>query len=423
MKLSAAFRFVWHELTRPRGSVRHPFYRVSRQSRAGVALLLAISAILLLAVLVTEIAHGAVVRAQLAAQHRDEVKAEALAYSGLYIYKMVLQASMALGRNPMVGQLAQSMGVNATELWQAIPYVDTRFLRLLFGNDGRVDADDIEAVAAAGGLSDAQEEASRQGSTLLGRAFLDFDGDFHASVADIERKVYVGNLKAETMADLLATPAAQQLFAMMSTEQVDQYIRDHNLVKEELIGNLADWTDVDDTRIYQGGSEDALYQKLEPPYRSKNAPFDTRQELRLVEGWHLDGLWQHVGQHLTIYGSGKINVNTASQDVIKGLLLAYAENQVTETTVDDALREFMSLRGRPLAEGGLFIANAKTFVSYFENQLGFALRDEISNAITTESKVFRVTSAGEVGTARAEIQAVIDFSNSKTGQIKYWRVR
>lgn len=423
MSVMAAMRWVWHELTRPRGSVSHPFYRVTRRSRAGVALLMAISSILLLAVLVTEIAHGAVVRAQLAAQHRDEVKAEALAYSGLQIYRMLLMASAALGRNPMIGQLAQGMGVNATELWQAIPFIDTRFLRLLFANNGSVDQRDVNAAVAAGGLSEEDEAASREGNSLLGKAFLDFDGDFHASVKDIERKIYVGQMQAQSMADLLLLPQAQQLLAMMSTEQVDDYIRENNLVKEELIGNLADWTDVDDTRIFQGGSEDAIYQTLEPPYRSKNAPFDTRQELRLVDGWHLDGLWQHVGQHLTIYGTGKINVNTASQDVIKGLLLAYAEGPVTETTADDALRQFFEMRGRPLAEGGLFITNANAFVSFFETQLAFPLRDEISDAITTESKIFRVTSAGEVGTARVEIQAVIDFSTNNAGQILYWRVR
>ena len=423
MRLSAALAWIWRELTRPRGSVSHPFYRVSRRSRAGVALLLAISAILLLAVLVTEVAHGAVVRAQLAAQHRDEVKAEALAHSGLHMYRMLLMASAALGRKPEVGAIAAAMGVNAAELWQAIPYIDTRFLRLMFASDGRVDADDVQGTVDAGGLSEAQIEASREGSTLLNRAFLDFDGDFHASVKDEERRIYVGKLEATTMADLLQKPAAQQLMSMMSTERVDEYMRDNNLVKEELIGNLADWTDADDVRVYQGGSEDALYDRLDPPYRAKNTPFDTRQELRLVDGWHLDGMWEHVGQHLTIYGNGKVNVNTAGRDVLKGLLMAYAEGYVSETTIDDAVAAFLALRGRPLADGGLYVPNGKAFEAHFETSLGLQLRDEIQDAVTNESKIFRVTSAGEVGTARVEITAVIDFNTNNAGQIVYWRVR
>ncbi len=422
MSITAALRWVWHELTRPRGSVRHPFYRGGRRSRAGVALLLAISAILLLTVLVTEIAHGAVVRAQLASQYRDEVKAEALAYSGVHFYRMILMASAALGRHPMLQQLGPMMGFNAAELWQAIPYIDTRVMRLLFATDGRVDEDDVEGVAANGGLTDAQIEASRNGSSLLNRPFLDFDGDFHASVKDEERRIFVGNLKAQNMGELLMLPAAQEIMQMLSTEEAQDYVYENNLVREELIGNLADWTDADDTRIYQGGSEDALYQTLDPPYRSKNAPFDTRQEIRLVDGWHLDGVWQRVGQHLTIYGSGKLNVNTASRNVLKGLLMAYMPIP-NESTAEDAINEYLMFRGRPIAEGGLYIQSPAQFETFFENQLGLQLRDEIQQAITTESKVFRITSAGEVGTARVEIQAVIDFSSDNSGAILYWRNR
>lgn len=65
----------WHELVRPRGHVRHRFYRGGRRSESGIALLMVISSILLMTVLVTEIARGALVRVQLAAQQRDDVKA------------------------------------------------------------------------------------------------------------------------------------------------------------------------------------------------------------------------------------------------------------------------------------------------------------------------------------------------------------
>ena len=68
----SVIRKVWHELNRPRGHVRHRFYRGGRRSRAGVALLMAITAILLLTVLVSEIAHGAVVRVQLRFRAADD---------------------------------------------------------------------------------------------------------------------------------------------------------------------------------------------------------------------------------------------------------------------------------------------------------------------------------------------------------------
>ena len=77
-----------------------------------------------------------------------------------------------------------------------------------------------------------------------------------------------------------------------------QFFYDRNLEPLELVGNLADWTDMDDNRAYLGGSENSIYDKLDPPYKAKNAPFDTMQEVRLVEGWHRDDVWNRYGQHI-----------------------------------------------------------------------------------------------------------------------------
>ncbi len=420
--MRATLRWIWHELVRPRGSRRHRFYRVGRSSRAGVALLMAVSSILLLTILVTEIAHGAVVRAQLAAQHRDEAKAEALAYSGAQFYRMILIASAAIGRNPMIMEVGQALGINATELWQAIPFVDTTLLRMLLVSGDSADEDDLIA-AKTEGLTAEQEEESREGGSMLKRAFLDFDGNFNASVMDEDRGIYVGKFQAASFGDLLMTAQAQEIMALLSREQYQDWMYRNNIVKEELIANLADWTDPDDTRLYQGGSEDALYQALDKPYRSKNAPFDTRDEIRLVDGWHLDGVWERVGRHLTIYGSGKINVNTATQPVLRALLMAFMEGVPNENTVEPALTEFLDARGRPMSDGGLTLATPAQFEGFFEQQMNLQLRDEIQQAITTESKVFRITSAGEVGTARVEVHAILDFTDDKAGRIMFWRVR
>jgi general secretion pathway protein K len=416
-------RWLWTELTRPRGPVRHRFYRAGRSSRAGVALLMVITAIMLLTVLVTEIAHGAVVRVQLSAQHRDEVKAEMLALSGVSFYRLVLMTSKAIGKNPAIQGFAQMMGSNANELWQALPFIDTGFMRLLFVSNGSVDDGDVADTVAQGGLSQEQVDESREGSSLLNRNFLDFDGDFHASVFDEDRRIYVGNFQAQTLADLLATPTGQTLYAMFSREEFQDYLYDHNLQKEELLGNLADWTDPDDTRLFQGGSEDALYDRLDSPYRSKNAPFDTRDEVRLVDGWHLDGVWERVGENLTIYGDGKVNVNTATRPVLYALLLAYGDGITNQNQVEPFLAELMRLRGAPMTEGGVYFSSPQMFYNFVTTTLGFPLREDVVQGIKTESTVFRIHSAGEVGTARVEMIAVVDFSQDPTGRILHWRTR
>ncbi|MCB9674195.1 MAG: general secretion pathway protein GspK [Alphaproteobacteria bacterium] len=413
----SAIRRLWRELVRPRGHQRHRFYRVGRGSRAGVALLMVITSIMMLTILVTEISHGAAVRTQLARHHRDEVKAEMLATSGVQIYRLVLMASKMLGSNPMISQFSQMMGINGDSLWQMIPFINTQMMRMILVTGG-----DVEDIGA-GGLTDEQVAKSRERSSAFDKNFLDFDGDFQARVDDENRFIFVGNFSARDLENLQQSAVTQQLMGLMTRENYDQYLYDNNLEKMELIANLVDWTDPDDTRLWEGGREDALYERLDSPYRSKNAPFDTLDEIRLVDGWHLDGVWERMGRHLTIYGGGKVNVNTAHRPVIFALIQGYTDVQYPDQVISDWVDVFMQYRGLPMAEGGLYVRNGQQFYQFMTEQVGVPLREEVQNVVTGESTTFRITSSGEVGDARVEITAVIDYSRNATGDILYWKVK
>ncbi len=408
---------IWHELVRPRGHVRHRFYRVGRSSRAGVALLMVLSAIMLLTILVTEIAHSATVRIKLAAHHRDEVRAEMLAETGIQLYRLILMASKQLGRNPMIMEYGAMMGVNADTLWQMVPFINTGLMRMVFVSGGDMDEDDAARMALAG-LSEEERDDSREGR----RNFLDFDGDFSASIQDESRFIYVGKLQAASFADLLELPAAQEIQGLMAKEEVNDYFYRENIDKMEIIGNLVDWTDADDMRLYEGGDEETLYANLDSPYKPKNAPFDSIQEIRLVDGWHLDGVWERLGRHLTIYGQGKINVNTAHRPVMRAILAAFIDGYTSEQYIDTILDLLMAARGTPLSEGGVHFSSAQSFKGWVERELGVTLKDTVLQAVTTESEVFRVEAAGEVGDSRVEIKAIIDYSRNPIGQIVYWKV-
>jgi type II secretory pathway component PulK len=58
----------------------------------------------------------------------------------------------------------------------------------------------------------------------------------------------------------------------------------------ELTAAIVDWRDADDT-VSPSGAEAEVYSRLRPPYKCKNAPFETVDELRLVYGAHLDILY------------------------------------------------------------------------------------------------------------------------------------
>ncbi|MBT3217456.1 MAG: hypothetical protein HN348_00050 [Proteobacteria bacterium] len=411
----ACIRWIYHELTRPRGHQQHRFYRVGRSSRSGIALLIAITSIMLMTILVTETIHDASVRLQVAAHQRDEAKAELLATSGVRLYQLVLISSKQMGKNPYIGMASQYIGINADSLWQMIPYVDTGLMRMLF-----VSGEDLQRVNQEMALTDAQVEKSREDTLGTKRNFLDFDGDFSANVIDENRRIDVGGLKGQDQTALLTQPGAVKLLGLMAGTKNDEFFRDADYVREELIGNLADWTDADDVRLYQGGDEDRLYERLDEPYLPKNAPFDTLQEIRLVDGWHLDEVWKRYGQHLTIYGDGKINVNTADRDVIEALLWAYLEVP-NEFLIDELVGLIMEYRRMsPLLGGGLF-KTPQSFVQFIQ-QFGVGLRNEIIQGITIESTIFRVKAKGTVSEATVTIEAVFDFTKSPTGKVIYWHI-
>lgn len=52
---------------------------------------------------------------------------------------------------------------------------------------------------------------------------------------------------------------------------------------EEIADSIVDWRDADETALAQG-AENAYYQALATPYKCKNGPFDTVEELLLVRG-------------------------------------------------------------------------------------------------------------------------------------------
>ena len=450
----SALRWLWHELVRPRGPTTHRFYRVGRSSRSGVALLIAISCFMLLMILTTEIVHTGTVRMKLVANLRDEARAEYLAHSGLNFYRLILVAANGLDqRTSGMAQafpMLQQMGISGDMLWQMIPMINTGLLRMVFVSGGDADADDLAEMEAEGGLTDEERERSEAESTKPG--FLSFYGDFTAEVFDESRRINVKNIQGTDVVSLQQDPAGSQLLALMtgqqscaairagrpmSTEDIEdntQFFRDRSLEPLELIGNLADWTDVDTSRAWMGGNEDALYDRLEPPYRAKNAPFDTLEEIRLVDGWHRDDVWERFGDRLTVFGDGKVNVNTADCEVLWALLKSAVVPPPPDFQVDSCIRAIEMYRSV------VPFGSPQAFVQYVQDGQGPPLGNmagsapnvmgrcqltpapQMQNLVTTKTKVFRVRSTGEVNDALVTIEAVYDFSSAVEGRTLYWRV-
>lgn len=94
-----------------------------------------------------------------------------------------------------------------------------------------------------------------------------------------------------------------------------------------LAAAIEDWRDENDQPV-QKGAEGIYYRGLEDGYDCKNGPFESLEELMLVRGITPE-LYGYLAPHVTVYGSGKVNVNTADRLVLRALGLS-------ETGVDGA---------------------------------------------------------------------------------------
>ncbi len=92
---------------------------------------------------------------------------------------------------------------------------------------------------------------------------------------------------------------------------------------EEIVDAIIDWVD-ENEQITGLGAESSYYASLSPPYSAKNTPLDCIEELLMVRGVtnELFGGTKEkpaLAPLVTIYGTGKININTAPRMVLRAL--------------------------------------------------------------------------------------------------------
>jgi len=193
--------------------------------------------------------------------------------------------------------------------------------------------------------------------------------------------------------------------AVKGNGEVDQVIYDalSRLFQREevdvgILDALIDWIDPND----EGEAEGNYYLGLDPPFACKNGPLDTLSELRMIKGI-TDEVYAKISKYLTIYSDGKININTASKEVLVSL--------------DDEMDE-------GIAEGIIQYREEEPFDT--KGELKDMLNDDelygrIESIIDVKSNAFNVVSIGQVERVEKVVRAIIDRTG---GQIsyRYWRV-
>jgi len=101
---------------------------------------------------------------------------------------------------------------------------------------------------------------------------------------------------------------------------------------------VVDWIDSNGSPRATG-AEDGYYLSLERPYPTKNRRFDSLGELTLLKGFTPEVLAK-LQEHVTVWSSGKININTATPEVLRALHPGVTEEMARAIATRRLIRPF-----------------------------------------------------------------------------------
>jgi general secretion pathway protein K len=269
-----------------------------------MALLITLLVMVILAVLVHEFTFSTRVHLAAAANARDQLQAECLAFSGVEAALSLLEPE----------QPEQEEGADTDE--EAEEEVATE--------------EEEEDASFDETLADTLEEfqsLSQQIQEFSADALAEGEGSFTVQVVDESAKIDInGLMRDDNTVDSFLENQLRRLLRLFGhpDEELDS-----------LMDPLLDWLDEDDDRRPEG-AEEVDYQALNEPYVCRNGPLRTLGELALVEGW--EGFWEiriedgpAFADLLTVGPTGgRVNINTAVPVTLQSL-----SERIDESIADD----------------------------------------------------------------------------------------
>lgn len=337
--------------------------------RAGIALIIAMVAIVTLSILAAAFAYSMKVETQLAVTVNSDHRLVWLGRSGVELARWELAQEAAIP-----GQPYDSLN----QFW-------------------------------AGGPGSLAESNSILSGVNLGDYSI---GDGHVSVKIVDLERYANINTADT-------PELQQALTLMGVD-ADSI--------STICDSIQDWIDADDSPRF-AGAEDDYYQGMAEPYHCKNAPIDDMQELLLIKGiwnqpeifWggvasnHPPSAFQHklglgtapgeaadypfgLKDLFTPFSNGRININTADMNVL----------QMIPGVDANVAQSILQMRAGPDGQDGT--EDDTPFQNV--NQLVMAgidpqVAQQMNRYCGVRSTTFRVTVTAKIGDASRDFTAIL----------------
>ncbi|MBK8170100.1 MAG: general secretion pathway protein GspK [Sandaracinaceae bacterium] len=436
------------------------------RKKEGIALVLAMTAVAVLAVLLADMHESTSTSFAIATSERDALKAEMLARSSIDLTRMLI------GREPeiraTVAPMLQMLTGHSPPQLPIWMYADTLLAPFC-------DFDNSHEGLDAAGI----DFSGVQGLGHIG-------GECHILGLAENSKINV-NMPLFLQGDEARKSEAMQLFAMMGGYQspspydplFDRQDSEGQInTRLDIVSSMIDWWDLDQDRtsfdpgaltVTSSGAEDEIYRHYRDSYVTKNAPFDSLEEVRLVRGV-TDDWWATFAQKdpedprqdaLTIYGSGGVNPNEARPEVLLSRVCSFVSDQPLCTDPLEAAK-FIQLVSTVRSILPIpFFTGPGDFVNFIEGRggpndlypmllgmLGGAdsplifrpvtvpsdRRGGLTSAFVTAARILTLRATGDVGRAHVAIRAVLNTHDRWTppppnagvmpvlGIFHYWRM-
>ena len=136
-------------------------------------------------------------------------------------------------------------------------------------------------------------------------------GGFELEIFDESGKIPMNHLETDSLQEVF-----RKLLELCGVDDDD---------RGTIVDSTVDWIDENEDERFSG-AEDGFYQSLEKPYHCKDGALDVPEELLRVKGlidnpeiFYGADEQPGIGQYISVFGDGKININTAEPMVLASL--------------------------------------------------------------------------------------------------------
>jgi general secretion pathway protein K len=397
-----------------------------KKSERGIALIMVLGAIAVLTVMLAEMQDSTGAELASAMADRDTTQAEYMARSATNL------ARLLIATEPTIRQSIAPLFMLMKRTPPQIPVWEFSDRLLGAFNDSEAAKD----FAGTVGLD-----------TSLGKNLGMPGGRWELVIVDEDSKINV-NLGASN--DIAHIRLAKELIGLMASPQFSTIFEQRDATgtyhdRMDVCSALIDWADVDEQKFSCDVSqaapagnavEDAYYQLLAKPYRRKNAPYDSLDEIHMVRGVS-DDFWASLvdpdpsnpkKRVVTVWGQGAINVNTAAPQTLLAVTCAGAPAAELCTDINQ-MQMFLTamMMGKGISMGAPMFGSGADFIAMMKGAgmigpmltgmgvkpVKFLSESEFAKSISAESKVFSIYAIGVVKgykrETRLSIHSVVDF--------------